>query len=291
LGSGPALTACAQIPDLDFFRGSYGAKAILPLFRDSSAREPNISPGLLDLLSKGYDKSVTAEDLTGYVYAVLAQPEYTSRFSKELGSREIRVPLTRKMGLFFRAAEFGKSLLWLHTYGERMAGEGRPHGSVPPGKARCANAVSEEEDDYPNEFRYDDDSKTLHVGDGSFRPVAPSVFYFKVSGFQVVKSWLGYRMRERSGRKSSPLDDIRPRVWTREFTRELLELLWVLEKTIEGYPKQKELLGEILEGPLFLAEELPPVPPEARAAPRLPRKAAGEQGEFSFGPDAPEEDT
>ena len=290
VGSGPALSVGAYIPDLDFFRGSYGAKAIFPLYRDAAAREPNISPGLLDRLAKEYGKPVNAEDLAGYVYAVLAQPEYTSRFARELGSREIRVPLTRKAGLFFRTAEFGKFLLWLHTYGERMAGEGRPHGSVPPGKARCAKAISEEEDDYPNEFRYDEDSKILHVGDGSFEPVEPGVFHFDVSGFRVVKSWLGYRMRERSGRKSSPLDDIRPRVWTREFTRELLELLWILEKTIEGYPEQRKILEKILSGPLFLATELPPVPPEAREAPRVPRRA-GAQGEFAFGRQGPEEDT
>lgn len=282
MGSGPALTSCSQIPDLDFFRGSYGAKAVIPLYRDSAAREPNIAPGHLDKLSKEFRKPVAAEDLAGYIYAVLAQPEYTSRFARELGSRDVRVPLTKKAGLFFRAAEFGKSLLWLHTYGERMAGEGRPHGSVPPGKTRCARAVSEEEDDYPNEFRYDEDSKTLHVGDGSFGPVTPSVFFFEVSGFQVVKSWLGYRMRERSGRKSSPLDDIRPRVWTREFTRELLELLWILERTLDGYPKQKKLLDEILAGPLFLASDLPPVPAEAREAPRLPRRGSGSQGEIPF---------
>lgn len=282
LGMGPALTACGDIPDRHHFRGSFGGKDIIPLYHDAAALQPNISPGLLDLLSKEYGKPVIAEDLAGYVYAVLAQPEYTWRFARELGSREIRVPLTGKAGLFFRAAEFGKSLLWLHTYGERMAGESRPHGSVPPGKTRCARAVSEEEDDYPNEFRYDEDSKTLHVGDGSFGPVSPSVFYFEVSGLHVVKSWLGYRMRERSGRKSSPLDDIRPRVWTREFTRELLELLWILERTLDGYPKQKKLLDEILAGPLFLASDLPPVPAEAHEAPRLPRRGSGSQGEIPF---------
>ena len=97
-------------------------------------------------------------------------------------------------------------------------------------------------------------------------------------------------MRERSGRKSSPLDDIRPRVWTREFTRELLELLWILERTLDGYPKQKKLLDEILAGPLFLASDLPPVPSEAREAPRLPRRGSGSQGEFIFKSDDSEED-
>jgi hypothetical protein len=191
LGSGPALVACSEIPNLDFFRGSYGAKAVIPLYRDSAAREPNVAPGLLNKLSKKFGKPITAEDLAGYIYAVLAQPEYTSRFSKELGSREIRLPLTRKAELFFRAAEFGRALLWLHTYGERMTAEDRPKRQIHPGKTKCLKAVPDDEDHYPNEFRYDEDSKKLYVGDGIFGPVEPEVFHFEVSGFQVVKSWLG----------------------------------------------------------------------------------------------------
>ena len=37
----------------------------------------------------------------------------------------------------------------------------------------------------------------------------PDVWGFSVSGFQVVKSWLGYRMREGTGRRSSSLHEIR----------------------------------------------------------------------------------
>ncbi len=234
------------------------------------------------MLTSAFHSSVYAEEFTAYIYAVLAQPEYTSRFARELGSREVRVPLTKTARIFFKAAKFGKSLIWLHTYGERLSGEGRPLGSVPSGKAKCLKAITDTEEDYPNEFRYDEDSKKLHVGDGAFGPVEAEVYDFEVSGFQVVKSWLGYRMKDRSGKKSSPLDNIRPRVWTREFTRELLELLWVLEKTVEGYPKQKKILEEILEGPLFLESDLPPIPSEAREAPSLPRKKAGKQSEFQF---------
>jgi len=288
LNAGPGITVSADLPDLHFFCNR-GGKDIIPLYRDACAQDPNIALGLLDVLSKCYGRAVTAEDFAGYVYAVLAQPEYTSRFALELNSREIRVPLTKKTPLFFRAAEFGKSLLWLHTYGQRLAGEGRPGGRIPAGKAKCLKAVSDAEDIYPNEFRYDEDSRRLLVGDGVFGPVGPEVYHFEVSGFHVVKSWLGYRMRDRSGRKSSPLDEIRPRVWTREFTRELLELLWVLERTVEGYPQQKKLLDEILSGPLFLAKELPPVPPEAREAPRPLGRGTGKQRELAFEADDPED--
>jgi hypothetical protein len=41
-------------------------------------------------------------------------------------------------------------------------------------------------------------------------------------------------MNKRSGKKSSPLDDIRPASWS--FDGELLELLWVLDATVDRLP-------------------------------------------------------
>lgn len=111
------------------------------------------------------------------------------------------------------------------------------------------------------------------MGDGKFTPVAKEVWEFEVSGFKVVQSWLGYRMRERKGKKSSPLDDIHPKSWTYEFTREFLELLWVLEKTLEDYPEQKKIFDRVLKSDLYSAEELPPVPDEARDGPKVPKIA------------------
>jgi hypothetical protein len=281
LGAGPALTASAAVPDLHYFCNR-GAKDAIPLYRDSSAKDPNILPGLRELLGPEYDREVTPEDLAGYVYALLAQPEYTLRFATELSSREVRVPLTRNGKLFVKAAEFGKELIWLHTYGERLTAKDRPAGEGPKGRAKCLAAVSEGEDKYPNEFSYNEGLKTLRVGDGRFSPVEPEIFEFEVSGFKVVKSWLGYRMKDRSGKKSSPLDDICPKSWTHEFTRELLELLWVLEKTIEGYPAQRQLLTEVLADRLFKADDLPPVPEEAREAPKSGKVKNPAQAKLEF---------
>lgn len=81
----------------------------------------------------------------------------------------------------------------------------------------------------------------------------PEVMGFSVSGLQVVKSWLDYRMKKGAGKKSSPLDDIRPERWTEEMTRELLELLWVLEWTLEQYPTLDAWLDEVLASELFTA--------------------------------------
>ncbi len=264
LGYGPALSACAAIPDIDHFRGSYGAKAVFPLFQDSEARRPNLLPGLLDLLGKTYHHKVTPEDFAAYLYGILAQPEFTKRYAEELETREIRVPLTKDKELFRKVRDTGARLLWMHTYGERFVPKGKQKGHVPHGRARCVKAIPGDCKGYPESFRYNDTTQTLHVGTGEFSPVIPEVYGFEVSGLKVVQSWLKYRMRKGAGKKSSPLDDIRPEQWTSEFTNELLELLWVLEATVEGYPEQAQLLEAVAESPCFEAEELPSVPEDCR---------------------------
>ena len=100
LGDGPAATACSHIPDLHHFRGSYGAKEVFPLYRAADASEPNILPGLLDLLSATHGRDVAPEDFLAYVYGILAQPAFTLRFARELETRELRIPLTRDTTLF-----------------------------------------------------------------------------------------------------------------------------------------------------------------------------------------------
>ena len=274
LGVGPGIVASANIPDKHFF-SNRGAKDIIPLFLDGVSSNPNIVSGLLSQLG-----DVSAEDFAGYVYCVLAHPAYTRKFKDELVNREVRVPLTKNKKLFKEAAEFGKELIWLHTYGERLhSSKKRLKGKIPKGGARCAKAVPDTSEQYPNDYSYNEATETVTVGGGTFTPVSKTVWYFEVSGFKVVQSWLGYRMKDRKGKKSSPLDDIHPERWTYEFTWEFLELLWVLEKTIDGYPAQEKIFNRILASELYTAQELPPVPEEARKGPKMP-KAKGETMEM-----------
>jgi predicted helicase len=270
LGSGPALTASIFVPDFHHFKGSYGGKDVMPLYRDAQGNEANILPGLLDILAQAYSRPVTPEDILAYVYGVLAQPAFTKRFADELGTRELRVPLTKDAGLFAQVRDVGAKLLWLHTYGQRFVPRGKHKGQVPKGNARCTRPVPGDAANYPEKYEYNEATKTLQVGGGEFSPVAPEVYEFEVSGLKVVQSWLGYRMRKPKGKKSSPLDDIRPERWTGDFTTELLELLWVLEATIAEYPALAKMLSAVVRGPCFKADELPAVPDAARKPPARP---------------------
>ena len=132
-------------------------------------------------------------------------------------------------------------------------------------------------DDYPIGFSHDPTTQVLTVGTGEFAPVSPEVYRYSVSGLQVVKSWLDYRKFKPAGRKSSPLDEIRPKRWT--FTEELLKLLWVLEETIRLQPEGESLLNEVCASEFFTTEELP-TPTAAERAPPRTNSNAVKQGEF-----------
>ena len=268
LGEGPGLIVSTMLTDLHHLGG--GGKDVMPLYRTADASETNIVPGLLPLLANNYGYEVTPRDFIAYLYGIMAHPAYTKRYYKELATRQVRLPLTKDSELFDKVRDVGARLLWLHTYGERFIPDGFHRGQIPQGEARCTYAVPTNEDGFPTSFRYDADSNTLHVGEGKFAPVSPEVFEFQVSGLKVVQSWLKYRMRDGAGRKSSPLDDIRPAIWPTNFTTELLELLWVLESTVAVQPEQAQLLAAVDSGEWFEANELPEVPDYLRKPPPRP---------------------
>ncbi|HHB83419.1 MAG TPA: DNA methyltransferase [Devosia sp.] len=255
LGAGPSAIATSLLPDLDHFRGSFGAKHVIPLWRDSAATSANIVNGLLPLLAQTVGAPVSPEDFFAYAYAVLFSPQYVQTFWDELTIPGPRLPISKDAALFQKGVALGGQLLYLHTYGERFVPAGKRKGKVKAGKVRCKVGTPSTAADYPETFRYDAAAQELHVGGGVFNHVRPEVWEFSISGLEVVKSWLGYRMKNRKGKKSSPLDDIRPEKWT--FDNELLELLWVLDGTVDLLPEVNNLLAEILQGELFTAAELP----------------------------------
>ncbi len=200
-----------------------------------------MTAGLLAQLREKLGCEVRPEVLFAYCYALLASPDYVERFSEELTIPGPRVPLTKDPTLFRQGAALGADLIRLHTYGERFAEPGRR--ATLQGSARCTRPVGESVADYPEKFGYDEARRTLRVGAGEFGPVRSEMWAFSVSGFQVVRSWLGYRMRDGAGRRSSPLDEIRPTRWTAQFTRELLELLWVLQSDGGAVAEAGEIVG------------------------------------------------
>ncbi len=127
--TGPALRASGLIPDAHHYAGSFGGR-VFPLWADEQATQSNLKPALLSYLSKTLGRPVTPEDLFSYIAAIAANPAYTARFQPDLSTPGLRVPLTADPALFREAADLGRRVLWLQTFGDRMAdpAKGRPVG-------------------------------------------------------------------------------------------------------------------------------------------------------------------
>lgn len=179
LGLGPAIEASTGVPDMHVFRGSFGGKDILPLYRDAAAREPNLPAGLLEAIGDGLRSAdpecedPAPEDLVAYIYALLSTPAYQLRFQAELADRVIRVPLTSDPLRFIEAVDLGRELLWLQTFGERFnraRGEDLPDADL--ALVRPIKRLPEDKRD----LRYDEATLTLDVAGGRITGVRPEVW-------------------------------------------------------------------------------------------------------------------
>lgn len=275
LGAGQSATVSANVPDLDHFSGR-GGKDVIPLYRDAHCT-PNVSPDVLKFLSERIDPGLTAERLFAYAFGVLAGTDYSSRFREELKTPGPRVPLSADPELFLQMAGHGERLIWLQTFGERMNAEEIPTVGV---------AWVDEPTRLPDstaDVRYDRATGTLHVADGELMGISVKAWEFEVSGMNVLRKWLGYRMSKPTGKAASsksPLDHIRPTEWSQEWSTELVEIVAVLQHTLDMMPAGVELLDRIIAGPLIQADELPPVPDELRKPPKVGRSPGNTQSLF-----------
>lgn len=277
LGAGPAATLTTAVPDKHHFRGSYGGKDVIPLYRDA-AGTPNVSCATLNALSDKLGTAVTVEQLFAYTFGILAGTDYTERFHEALETPGPRVPLTTDPDVFARMVAHGEKLIWLQTFGGRFGAGELPTAGIEwkPEPSRLPESRSD--------IAYEPASEMLRVTDGALSGVPEDVWNFEVSGMDVIPKWLGYRMSRPAGRaasSSSPLDQIRPTTWAPEWSTELVEIVAAIKETLVRLPAGIALLDEIVAGPLIAADELPPVPPALRQPPTS-GKAAPEQDELAF---------
>lgn len=266
--SGPAVTVTGTVPDLDHYKGSFGGR-VFPLWGDRNASTSNFRPALLTHLTERYGAQVSPEDLFAYVVAVAAHPAFTARFKEDLATPGLRIPITADHTLFQAGAELGRLVIWLHTFGERMAdtAAGRPaepprlpedrRPIIPAGGAIPLDAAS-----MPDRIDYDEAQGRLLVGDGYVLNVPLKVWLYEVSGKQVLRQWFSYRQKNRERpiigdrRSPSPLAFVQPDHWLSEYTTELINVLNVLGWLVEIEPAQGELLEKVCSGPRISVEDL-----------------------------------
>lgn len=266
--SGPALTFTGLVPDLHHYKGSFGGR-VFPLWRDSKASISNVRPKLLSFLAQEYGVEVTPTDLVAYIAAVAAHPAFTGRFQEDLSTPGLRIPITADRNSFTEAVELGLTVIWLHTFGERMIGPANGRPAEPPRlPLSCRPTIPKEgaiphtPDEMPDTISYDASKQRLLIGTGYIENVEPAVWDYEVSGKQVLLHWFSYRKANRDRpiigdrRPPSLLGNIQPDHWLAEYTTELINVINVLGLLVEIEPKQADLLERICSGPTLTATVL-----------------------------------
>lgn len=221
------------------------AGRVFPLWHDGAATEPNLPPKLLPILAQPCGRAVTAEDFIACLAAIVAHLIFTA------------------------ASELGRTVIWPHTFGERLADpdHDRPAGPprLPPAKRPripADGAIPTTADAMPDTLDYDGAKQRLLVGSGFIENVPPAVWHYEVSGKQVLVQWFSYRKQSRERpiigdrRPPSPLGNIQPDHWLAEYTTELINVLNILGWLVELEPQQAALLETICTGPTITADEL-----------------------------------
>ena len=277
--TGSGITFSGFMPDLDHYKGSFGGR-VFPLWADAAATIPNLKPALANFLTATYGKPVSPIDLFAYIAAIAAHPAFTERFRNDLTTPGIRIPLTADPDLFTEAVAIGQRVLWLHTFGDRMADPKHGRPAAPPRLPDTRRptipqngAIPTDPDAMPDRISHDPTHNRLHIGDGYIDNVPAAVWNYEVSGKQTIPHWFSYRKQNRDRpiigdrRPPSPLGKIQPEGWLTEYTIELMNLLNVLGLLVELEPQQADLLDRICQNKTISAQQLQAADALAKAAP------------------------
>ncbi|MET7871676.1 type ISP restriction/modification enzyme [Streptomyces cyaneofuscatus] len=272
--AGPALSVTHLLPDGHSPAGRPGR--IRPLYRRPGATDPNLAPGLLDVVRTrlGPQEAGPESVLAWILAAALRSPS------------GCRVPLPADAEVWAAGVELGRELVRLRLRGAR--GGERPR--LPGGRRPYVRAALPAR---PTGIVYDAEAEALVIGGGRIAPVPAGAWEFTVSGVRVLELWFDRRAAAAVGAvpegvEADGLEAVGARGWTPEWTSELLELITVLALLDGLRPRQEALRARLERAPLISRDELRaagvlPVPASVRRpASVLGHQEEGPEGQFAL---------
>lgn len=147
-------------------------------------RVENISSNFRKWLDERYTHHYEAEEVVGYVYAVLHAPTYRERYTDFLGIDFPRVPFPEDNTGFEALSALGWDLIQKHLQYD-----------VPP---EGLGSYQGDGDNEVRKLRYAETEQAIWINETQrFAPVPPVVWEFHIGGYQVLAKYL----KERKGHK------------------------------------------------------------------------------------------
>lgn len=186
--------------------GTQGSEYIFPLYLytdtqfDSSARQPNITPRIIDEIAKkltlefipdhehadsGKKSTFNPLDILDYIYAILHSPTYRERYKEFLKIDFPRIPFTSDQKLFWALVEKGREIREYHLIEHANSNSLITEYPV-AGENEIINPKYSENKVWINNTQY-------------FDKVPQVAWEFYIGGYQPAQKWL----KDRKGRKLS----------------------------------------------------------------------------------------
>ncbi|MFG3103751.1 type ISP restriction/modification enzyme [Streptomyces sp. NPDC048182] len=252
--AGPQVLATSLLP-------LFATARVRPLYRRPGAAEPNLAPGLTDLLAARLGGRPAPLDVLAWILTA----------ARTGAAGPPVVPLTADRALWDRGVALGRRALWLmRRDGERpkLPGGRRPYVRAPL-PARPLTPV------------YDRDEEALHLDTGRISPVPPGAWEFEAGGARVLEQWFAART---AGAEPGTLAALGPAGWPQTRTSELLELITVLALLAEVRAEAAELTvtDQVTAADLRAAGVLPVPAPARRPASVLDDREEGPEGQLAL---------
>ena len=169
-------------------------------------RKPNLSPVVVEELTKKFKRTPTPEEIFFYIYAVLYSNIYRTKYAEFLKIDFPRIPFTKDYKLFSKMAKLGEGLVDLHLLKSKEF-----DSPVTKFQSKGDNKIEK--------LIYDEKGKKLYINEKQFFDgIKEDVLRYQVGGYQVCDKWL----KDRKGKRLS-LDDI----------KHYCKIVTALQKTIE----------------------------------------------------------
>ncbi len=213
--------------------------SVMMLFEEQAeygVKKPNLSPDLIEKLTKEFKKVPSPEEIFYYIYAVLYSSIYRTKYAEFLKIDFPRVPFTKDYKLFRKMSDYGERLVDLHllksseldTPIARFQGKGNDKvEKVWLSLRGKAEAISKDEilrcaqndklDVYINQTQY-------------FEGISSEVWEYHIGGYQVCDKWL----KDRKGRPLSV-----------EETKHYCSIVTALKKTMDIQKKIDSVYSNI----------------------------------------------
>ncbi|EKE13609.1 MAG: hypothetical protein ACD_12C00889G0003 [uncultured bacterium] len=244
------------------FESAYANNSVFPLYiydesssqmsllgvQGSAKNVSNISPIFikefsetigLNIIENGQgdlQNTLGPEDIFYYIYAILHNPTYRTRYMEQLKIDFPRVPFTQNKALFKQLVIIGNKLANLHLLGENSFDKSKTILDEPnKWNIKTGGQKTEGLEDWKViEVRYDEQNKRVYVNKSQFfEGIEKDVWELNIGGYQVCDKWLKERKKAQRSLSGDDLIHFMKIIIT---LRETIRLMREIDTLIPQWP-------------------------------------------------------